>query len=1246
MLDRRITLKRNTLSRIRTILRDIIAASKVEVKKPYSESIIASLSATDETHALIDGATFNMDLFADDPINRLLDIIRVNSLVQYGDAADVASAYETTCRLIENDIIDPVFAVQSLGARVPDIRQALSSRRAWTTTFTSTFVSSPCQDREGAEVNTLAGVVRLPSTKTEYAVSGFVDVSLYALSEGVRRVYTSSEDRIFAKDMLRPFYSNFTSYISPSNSHLPGSLGSLTGLVTCMRLTFSEAVRISRVSFVPFGHGPTTVVAIRSSVTFTEEWDSATPVSFYRTACDLGIEVNLSEQVMSRVLFVIMNQETYTRVQSDETIPGCEKAEALTDLYGKRTALASLAAQRNPVTRTQVRSALASLTPDVVADMTDDVVPRNALSYVSGFTRLSVSLCSYSPSGEYRDRALRTDGRVISFSMEAEGNLSVPSGTSFSSHPAYQAATILHADIDGSRYFVPGPPVTIGGNRHMVDGSAIEVNYVTSGGTTLVDATHPLRAKLHFIPMVGTAIGISSDGAVRTFTPASGDSSVNLEVSGVTATLLFPSSYLSMYYPGSTIIVVYRPATTVGDLEYTPWSFPVEGIVGRPTISAGSVSLPASSSIYTRRPFLQGETSKYRGGVSYARGAYVTDSSSRVYRCVVAHTGFSSISTAVAGGYLAEVGSFVTTEYDQTEYSLVTENGTRKAAVGRAKGEEGLAPTRSYVVISGTKYRDMCHTVTDTSATVLRIDGDSRSTQEIENGSGIIFRWTDTSHSPGITRGTTYYITGLTRYSSYVTFSIAATPGGTAISVTEAVFASEPAEIVGPCGAVVGDDGRLYRPWSSDLGDIRFHIGDGTDGELGEMYREYDSRIDPPVGSPDTRIEVDGIYYVVWTDAYEDGTVVNGKGDYCAGTDMLVTGNRVYRRFSTTNPLDRNRIQVTINGSVWTEYVFSSHENVMLKNGVKYVLWTERAASSYYIDMSYADGVTGIIRPRVYRQLSTGVDGFTRVADQTYVSVPAVLGPYPRRFWHGVFGEPAKYTGSTIAVGEATCHIYTTGTDYVKGTLVVYRNGVQVEPAAVATLDDYGATPTLYKSEFALSGATPSTDTVLAYYIPIWGTAKTGYEGSILAGPNTTETKLVTSAETVSTESLPFVDRLITTSQDFVESGGSFILAGCPSVVYEPVIITLNGAKLRDITPYNGGTAVFPDDSVSPGTVYFAVNGTTIRFSRKVSGTLVVRYYRGNQTVVPGLTMYRSDDREMSVTPEIASLSVFANVRK
>jgi hypothetical protein len=255
-----------------------------------------------------------------------------------------------------------------------------------------------------------------------------------------------------------------------------------------------------------------------------------------------------------------------------------------------------------------------------------------------------------------------------------------------------------------------------------------------------------------------------------------------------------------------------------------------------------------------------------------------------------------------------------------------------------------------------------------------------------------------------------------------------------------------------------------------------------------------------------------------------------------------------------------------------------------------------------------------------------------------YIKESEVNGPY-EFLYYGVINEPA-ISGSL----EGSTRTMSTGLQYIKGSLTVMNNG---SPITGFTECDILASGDLATRFYIPSSYNPQN--ITTSYIPVDPDASSSYLSSNIASHTTSEQFTKTDECKLILSKYPFVDKNIVSSNTFDFANGIFYLKNKYSVVYEPIIVFINGIKATNITSYRTSSSIRPTFTKTyreDDYQFFVENGNRLIFNKDVKGSIIVYYYTFTNSFREQIEMYRSNYKRDYITPELNGYSILTNITR
>lgn len=286
--------------------------------------------------------------------------------------------------------------------------------------------------------------------------------------------------------------------------------------------------------------------------------------------------------------------------------------------------------------------------------------------------------------------------------------------------------------------------------------------------------------------------------------------------------------------------------------------------------------------------------------------------------------------------------------------------------------------------------------------------------------------------------------------------------------------------------------------------------------------------------------------------------------------------------------------------------------------------------------------ISGEVFARLTSDKGLTLDGINKIerSGVYYVSSAVINGP-SNVLYYGIINEPSVIYD--ISSGEATA-TFRTEFQYVKGSLCVTENDERIPSVVEYNTTDTGDT----RREFTLPISYESKSLAVSY-IPVDADSASEYIGSNIAAHNKSEQFTSSSESRITLSYYPYIDPHIVSSDEFDMVDGVFYMKRMYSVVYEPVIIYINGIKATNITPYRTSTSSVPtfrktyrvDDYQ-----YYTENGNTFVFNKDIKGSIMIYYYVFSNKFREQIEMFRSNYKNDYTTPEVTGYTVLTNITR
>lgn len=270
----------------------------------------------------------------------------------------------------------------------------------------------------------------------------------------------------------------------------------------------------------------------------------------------------------------------------------------------------------------------------------------------------------------------------------------------------------------------------------------------------------------------------------------------------------------------------------------------------------------------------------------------------------------------------------------------------------------------------------------------------------------------------------------------------------------------------------------------------------------------------------------------------------------------------------------------------------------------------------------------------------TSASQFVVTSGTVYVSgTSAVMAP--SALYCGHFDQSVTDTGSTVEVNGYDYRIYQTAYPYMKGTLNV---SVDHEPERL--IMEYGedtATAVLNNDARRLfsvrSDRIGEVSSTRAHFMPINYATHPENIVSNFAPYTNTEQHYMNMEDSLTLESPVFVDPVIIDSDEFGYHDGVFSYLPFFSVVYEPVLVYVNGIRAHNMTEY-GDRDIYDPGTVRDNVYGYIVSDRQIVFNRQVEGTVMVYYYTWVRSYLVGFSIARVNTFRDDLTPEVTGFTI------
>lgn len=347
---------------------------------------------------------------------------------------------------------------------------------------------------------------------------------------------------------------------------------------------------------------------------------------------------------------------------------------------------------------------------------------------------------------------------------------------------------------------------------------------------------------------------------------------------------------------------------------------------------------------------------------------------------------------------------------------------------------------------------------------------------------------------------------------------------------------------------------------------------------------------------------------------------------------------------SVGNPTLRNPSLEAYSLTIYVPFPLGGVDNFISYGPGEYSLVSANGVPRYYIGEGKGEDTTTLDDEEVIvSSLAAGA------VPHLYVREKEVIGPFSD-FYFGVLEEPLS-PGTLTSIAGVSYYEFETAFAYAKGTLNLK---LLDEPVYVFTEYSTDGTVPLGLDEknkiYILPSSIPSytPDTIVyASYVPIDHSASSAYVDTNIARHNMTETVQASAVREVKLRRYSYVDKTIMVSRQFDFCDGIFSLKQRYSVVYEPVVVYVNGVKARNLTEYRKRDEDAPKQNATIGTASYTVeNGNRVVFDREVTGTVIVNYYAFTDSIRTKIRMYRSNARSTYLSPALHDYYVGLNARR
>lgn len=270
------------------------------------------------------------------------------------------------------------------------------------------------------------------------------------------------------------------------------------------------------------------------------------------------------------------------------------------------------------------------------------------------------------------------------------------------------------------------------------------------------------------------------------------------------------------------------------------------------------------------------------------------------------------------------------------------------------------------------------------------------------------------------------------------------------------------------------------------------------------------------------------------------------------------------------------------------------------------------------------------------------------VGGRLFLHESLVIPPYDD-FYYGATNDEPVYQSSTISYGGKLYRVYKTDLAYVKGTLKAYIDGAHTVEVLEYDTDVLGSILTTeQKRTVYIYVPEPSTSEVRVSYIPLdVDDPGSGYVNTNIAQHTNMERFTETVNKKVVLSRYSYHDNTIVRSPTFALNKGVFFLKRKYSVVYEPIVVYINGIKATNVHDYQtGGAPQFKEKVRATDYQYYFENGDTLVFNEDLKGSIIVYYYTISDAFVPKVRLYRSNTFRDDQTPELYNYTILTNIQR
>lgn len=573
---------------MRAIIADIMKKSVKSIRGEYPDEILNVVNnfSFDGSHIPEAGLNSGM-LFRERQINNLLELIYLDLLVQYYDIFDIQDRFESIRRMFEESITANVVHSSELYSKAMDFR-ALSLRRFEYTDVThESFNSARNFSGIGSklDINNGAGILRLPSTKENYATIAKSDVTIEIHSNKVTIVDSSDSRLAYGDDITDPYFVTAMSIGEPDNDITTEyDFEDYNGIIASIGIRYNTTQPITRVSFVPFSIRPLDIVSVFYSNIADPEWEATqyTQIRDIDVTYDTNtVEINFP-RVYARELHVFVHQPAYNLVRSDIEIESVLSAKDYIDkvIYNLNHPAPDGFVEHYDINM-QLKELIDSIRDKSV--IPSEILKPNTRMYVIGLCDIETSNVSYSNYGEYKSQVQPLRGNIHSVSFTQSDNLDRLDEVSLSG--VVDACTIFGVSIEDETVYMGNTS----SDGRVIDGSVIEANMEYSEGAMIRSSTHPYKFTTHFLPTSSfDNLELYADGELVQLPGTeekergSYNASINLPASFAESNNLVDGTVITMRYNYPSIDPFNR--------TYNVTELNIEDRIGKPNISVYEIS--------------------------------------------------------------------------------------------------------------------------------------------------------------------------------------------------------------------------------------------------------------------------------------------------------------------------------------------------------------------------------------------------------------------------------------------------------------------------------------------------------------------------------------------------------------------------------------------------------------------------------------------------------------------------------